>query len=79
MNLNNIFDAFEDNAPIMDKVALLQLQETQAFKLGMFKKIIQCNFLLVSWRYRGWEMGRYRDRGDVGTPIYLQKNRNYEK
>jgi hypothetical protein len=40
MNLNNIFGAFEDDAPLQEKAALLQLQETQAFKLGMFKKII---------------------------------------
>jgi len=40
MNLNNIFNAFEDDAPLQEKAALLSLQETQAFKLGMFKKII---------------------------------------
>ena len=40
MNLNNIFNAFEDNAPLQEKAALLSLQDTQAFKLGMFKKII---------------------------------------
>ena len=40
MNLDNIFNAFEDNAPLNEKVALLDLQKTQAFKLGMFKKII---------------------------------------
>jgi len=40
MNLNNIFNAFEDDAPLQEKAALLNLQETQAFKLGMFKKII---------------------------------------
>ena len=40
MNLNNIFGAFEDDAPLEEKVALLNLQKTQAFKLGMFKKII---------------------------------------
>ena len=47
MNLNNIFNAFEDDAPIMDKAALFNLQETQAFKLGMFKKII--------WNQKGFE------------------------
>jgi len=40
MNLDNIFNAFEDNAPLQEKAALIMLQETQAFKLGMFKKII---------------------------------------
>ena len=40
MNLNNIFNAFEDDAPLQEKAALLSLQDTQAFKLGMFKKII---------------------------------------
>ena len=40
MNLDNIFNAFEDNAPLNEKAALLDLQKTQAFKLGMFKKII---------------------------------------
>ena len=40
MNLNNIFGAFEDDAPLQEKAALVNLQETQAFKLGMFKKII---------------------------------------
>jgi len=40
MNLNNIFNAFEDDAPLHEKVALLELQKTQAFKLGMFKKTI---------------------------------------
>ena len=40
MNLNNIFNAFEDNAPLNEKAALMNLQDTQAFKLGMFKKII---------------------------------------
>lgn len=42
MNLNNIFNAFNDdvNAPLNEKAALLQFQESQAFKLGMFKKII---------------------------------------
>jgi len=47
MNLNNIFNAFEDDAPLKDKVALFDLQETQAFKLGMFKKII--------WNQKGFE------------------------
>jgi len=47
MNLNNIFGAFEDDAPLQEKAALLQLQETQAFKLGMFKKII--------WNQKGFE------------------------
>ena len=47
MNLNNIFNAFEDDAPLQEKAALLQLQETQAFKLGMFKKII--------WNQKGFE------------------------
>jgi len=40
MNLNNIFNAFEDDAPLQEKAVLLDLQKTQAFKLGMFKKII---------------------------------------
>lgn len=40
MNLDNIFNAFENNAPLQEKAALISLQETQAFKLGMFKKII---------------------------------------
>ena len=40
MNLDNIFNAFEDNTPLNEKAALLDLQKTQAFKLGMFKKII---------------------------------------
>jgi hypothetical protein len=40
MNLDNIFNAFEDDAPLQEKAALIMLQETQAFKLGMFKKII---------------------------------------
>jgi hypothetical protein len=40
MNLDNIFNAFEDDAPLQEKAALVMLQETQAFKLGMFKKII---------------------------------------
>lgn len=40
MNLDNIFNAFGDNAPLQEKAALIMLQETQAFKLGMFKKII---------------------------------------
>jgi hypothetical protein len=40
MNLNNIFNTFEDDAPLQEKAALLSLQDTQAFKLGMFKKII---------------------------------------
>jgi hypothetical protein len=40
MNLDNIFNAFSDNAPLQEKAALIMLQETQAFKLGMFKKII---------------------------------------
>ena len=40
MNLNNIFNAFEDDAPLQEKAALMNLQDTQAFKLGMFKKII---------------------------------------
>jgi hypothetical protein len=47
MNLDNIFNAFEDNAPIQEKAALIMLQETQAFKLGMFKKII--------WNQKGFE------------------------
>jgi len=47
MNLNNIFNAFEDDAPLQEKAALLQLQETQAFKLGMFKKVI--------WNQKGFE------------------------
>ena len=47
MNLNNIFGAFEDDAPLQEKAALLQLQETQAFKLGMFKKVI--------WNQKGFE------------------------
>jgi len=40
VNLDNIFGAFEDSAPLNEKTALLDLQKTQAFKLGMFKKII---------------------------------------
>jgi len=40
MNLDNIFNAFEDNAYLNEKAALLDLQKTHAFKLGMFKKII---------------------------------------
>ena len=40
MNLDNIFNTFGDNAPLQEKAALIMLQETQAFKLGMFKKII---------------------------------------
>jgi len=40
MNINKIFGAFDDNASLKDKAALFELQETQAFKLGMFKKII---------------------------------------
>ena len=40
MNLDNIFNAFEDDAPLKEKSLLVNLQETQAFKLGMFKKII---------------------------------------
>ena len=47
MNLKNIFNAFEDDAPLQDKAALFDLQETQAFKLGMFKKII--------WNQKGFE------------------------
>jgi len=47
MNLDNIFDAFEDDAPLQEKAALISLQETQAFKLGMFKKII--------WNQKGFE------------------------
>ena len=47
MNLNNIFNAFEDDAPLQGKAALFDLQETQAFKLGMFKKII--------WNQKGFE------------------------
>lgn len=47
MNLNNIFGAFEEDAPLQEKAALLQLQETQAFKLGMFKKVI--------WNQKGFE------------------------
>ena len=40
MNLDNIFNAFENNASIQEKEALIDLQKTPAFKLGMFKKII---------------------------------------
>lgn len=35
-----LFKAFEDDAPLKDKAMLMDLQQTQAFKLGMFKKII---------------------------------------
>ena len=35
-----LFKAFEDDAPLKDKAMLMDLQHTQAFKLGMFKKII---------------------------------------
>jgi hypothetical protein len=40
MNLDNIFNTFSDDTPLQEKAALIMLQETQAFKLGMFKKII---------------------------------------
>lgn len=40
MNLDNIFNVFENNASIQEKEALIDLQKTPAFKLGMFKKII---------------------------------------
>ena len=46
MNLDNIFNAFENSTPLQEKAALISLQETQAFKLGMFKKII-INCLLI--------------------------------
>ena len=35
-----LFKAFEDDAPLLEKAMLMDLQKTQAFKLGMFKKII---------------------------------------
>lgn len=35
-----LFKAFEDDAPLKEKAMLVDLQKTQAFKLGMFKKII---------------------------------------
>jgi len=40
MNLDNIFGAFEDDTPLKDKITVLDFRETDAFKLGMFKKII---------------------------------------
>jgi hypothetical protein len=40
MNLNNIFNAFKDDASLDKGATLIDFQETQAFKLGMFKKII---------------------------------------
>ena len=55
MNLDNIFNAFEDDAPLKEKSLLVNLQETQAFKLGMFKKII--------WNHKNMEekMNKFLD------------------
>ena len=63
MNLKNIFNAFEDDAPLQEKAALLSLQDTQAFKLGMFKKII--------WNQKNIEAKVYKEfdvYGQQGKP-----------